>query len=146
MLLITSSPFTGFAQDSPKPASSKATGNLATWQIKSADGKAESKASDSKLVDKKQNDVKTGEREESGTEKAHQSPLWLRTVIWKSRTLRRPRCQDKHENEIESLNQKLGVANAKHDAKVEAVLVPAQKKLLKEMGSANDEKEEEDEK
>lgn len=141
LLLIASSPFTAFAQDTPKPASPKPADKPAAIEPKPAQAKSDPKAGDAKPVDVKQNELKEkAEKKKESKKSTNRLPSkYGKLGLTDAQKAKVYDVQDKHESEIESLNEKLKLAKSKRDAEVEAVLTPAQKKLLQEMSVAKEE-------
>ena len=140
LLLIASSPFTAFAQDTPKPASPKPGDKPAAVEPKPAPAKSDPKAGDAKPGDPKQSEQKEKAEKKKESKKSNRLPSkYGKLGLTDAQKAKVYDVQDKHESEIESLNEKLKLAKSKRDAEVEAVLTPAQKKLLQEMSAAKEE-------
>ena len=140
LLLIASSPFTAFAQDTPKPASPKPVDKPAAVEPKPAPAKSDPKAGDAKPADPKQNEQKEKAEKKKESKKSNRLPSkYGKLGLTDAQKAKVYDVQDKHESEIESLNEKLKLAKSKRDAEVEAVLTPAQKKLLQEMSVTKEE-------
>jgi len=148
LLLIASSPFTAFSQDSPKAAPSKPADKPAAVEAKPAEAKTDAKAADAKAADTKQVEVKkTAEKKKEAKKSTNRLPSKFGKLgLTDAQKTKVYDVQEKHESEIESLNEKLKLAKAKRDAEVEAVLTPAQKKLLLEMSATKTEEKKTEEK
>ncbi len=127
LLLMASAQLVGLAQDTTKPAGVKPADKPVTPVVKPTEKPVE-KPAEGKSTEKAE-EKKTTNRLPSNYGK-----LAL-TDAQKSKIYG---VQDKHEKEIDGLNEKLKAAKAKRDAEIEAVLTPAQKKALKEIIDAKE--------
>ena len=123
LLLIASTQLSGLAQDTTKPAGIKPADKPVTPIAKPAEKPAESKSAE-KAEEKKSTNRLPSNYGKLGLTDAQKSKIYG--------------VQDKHEKEIDGLNEKLKAAKAKRDAEIEAVLTPAQKKTLKEIMDAKE--------
>ena len=127
-LLVASAGLIASAQDSTKTATPKPA-------EKPAAAKSDEKKVDAKQEDKTTETKKTDEKKSSNRLPSNYGKLGL-SDAQKAKVYG---IQDKHEKEIEALNEKLKAAKAKRDSEIEAVLTPEQKKTLAEITSAKDE-------
>jgi flagellar motility protein MotE (MotC chaperone) len=123
LLLVASAQLVGLAQDATKTSGTKPAEKPVTPAVKPAEKPAENKSTE-KAEEKKSTNRLPSNYGKLGLTDAQKSKIYG--------------VQDKHEKEIDGLNEKLKAAKAKRDAEVEAVLTPAQKKALKEIIDAKE--------
>jgi len=130
LLVLASSQFVCMAQET-KPGATKAAD-------KPAEKKVDAKATDDKKADAKTADAKPDEKKPGNRLPSNYGKLGL-TEAQRSKIYG---IQDKHETEIDELNDKLKAAKAKRDSEIEGILTPEQKKALKDLTAAKDPKPE----
>jgi hypothetical protein len=135
LFLVSSAQLVCLAQDTPKGSATKPADKPAAPAVKPVEKAAESKTTE-KATEKDKATEKTEEKKSTNRLPSNYGKLGL-TDAQKSKVYG---VQDKHEKEIDSLTEKLKAAKAKRDAEIEAVLTPAQKKMLKEITDAKEAK------
>jgi hypothetical protein len=130
VLLVGASQVPCWAQDATKPAVAKPAEKPA--DAKPADPKGDKTTGATKADDKKVEEKKSSNRLPANYGKLGLSDVQKAKIYG---------VHDKHEAEIESLNEKLKAVKAKRESEIEGVLTPEQKKSLKDLMAAKDAKD-----